>query len=252
MAVSGLIGRYNLARLRVEIVPPPEVYAGIETLAAVELTNRKPYPSFLVTVELAGGQALFPIIPGRTTVRKNLSLTLDRRGRHRLPEGSYRSIFPVNFFVRSFPAPVTSEATVFPAPLSCRDACSPLGHENRGEQTTARRGADGEVERIGEYRGGEPMKMIHWKLTARQDALMVKEAADTAREPVIIEIRHLPGRSLEERLRCATWLINRYVRQSRPVGLQLPERRISPSTGTRHRLHLLTELALYGQDQVPA
>ncbi|PLX76004.1 MAG: hypothetical protein C0615_07340, partial [Desulfuromonas sp.] len=27
MAVSGLIGRYNLARLRVDFLPPPEIYA---------------------------------------------------------------------------------------------------------------------------------------------------------------------------------------------------------------------------------
>ena len=81
--------------------------------------------AFLITVERAGGQALFPIIPGRATVRKSLSLTLDRRGRHRLPEGTYRSIFPVNFFVRSFPAPLSSEATVFPAPRRCREAAAP-------------------------------------------------------------------------------------------------------------------------------
>ncbi|NIQ94316.1 MAG: hypothetical protein GWN87_08975, partial [Desulfuromonadales bacterium] len=29
MAVSGLIGRYNLARLRVEFAAPPEIYAGV-------------------------------------------------------------------------------------------------------------------------------------------------------------------------------------------------------------------------------
>jgi uncharacterized protein (DUF58 family) len=250
MAVSGLIGRYNLARLRVDIDPPPEIYAGIETLATVELTNRKPYPSFLIVVELAGGQALFPIIPGRSTLRKSLPIKLMDRGRCRLPSGSFRSIFPVNFFIRSFPADIATEATIFPTPRSCRDTASPEGRKSLGDYVTPRRGSEGEVERIGDYRGGEPLKMIHWKLTARQDVLMVKEASDTSREPVVIEPQLLPGSGLEERLRCAAWLVNRYMRQNRPVGLQLPKQRIAPSTGTRHRLHMLTELALYGQNQV--
>ena len=79
---------------------------------------------------------------------------------------------------------------------------------------------------------------------------MVKETSDTAREPVIIEPQALPGNGIEEQLRCASWLVNRYMRHNRPVGLQLPQQRIAPSTGIRHRLHLLTELALYGQNKV--
>jgi len=246
MAVSGLIGRYNLARLKINISPPAEIYAGIETLITVDLRNNKPYPSFLVIVELADGRTLFPVIPGKSSVRKSMTLTLDRRGRTKLPTGAFRSIFPVNFFIRSFPAHINVEATVFPTPHNCYAAVTPEGKKALGEQSSPRRGGEGEIERIGDYRGGEPLKMIHWKLTARQDALMVKESADTAREPVVIEPETLPGQNIEEQLRCATWLINAAMRDSRPVGLKLPRRRISPAIGTRHRLHLLTELALYG------
>jgi len=250
MAVSGLIGRYNLARLHLDFQPPTEIYAGIETLATIELRNNKPYPSFLVVVELADGQALFPVIPGRSSLRKTLPLTLDKRGRNQLPDGAFRSIFPVNFFIRSFPARTASEATVFPTPRDCHAAAVPEGKKSLGNHATPRRGSDGEIDRIGDYRGGEPLKMIHWKLTARQDQLMIKETSDTAREPVVIEPQSLPGNDIEGQLRCATWLVNRYMRDHRPVGLQLPQQRIAPSTGTRHRLHLLTELALYGQNQV--
>ena len=245
MAVSGLIGRYNLARLRVDFLPPPEIYAGVETLAGVSLNNNKPWPSFLIVVELNGEQALFPIIPGRATVRKSLALNLDQRGRRQLPDGVFRSIFPVNFFIRSFPAKTESEATVFPTPRPCPAATSPEEGKRPGDHSTTRRGGEGEIERISDYRG-EPMKMIHWKLTARQNELMVKETADSAHDPIIIEPQTLPG-NLEEQLRCASWLINRYHRQHRPVGLRLAQRLIPPSIGTRHRLHLLTELALYGQ-----
>ncbi|NIQ94317.1 MAG: DUF58 domain-containing protein, partial [Desulfuromonadales bacterium] len=172
--------------------------------------------------------------------------------RCRLPTGSLRSIFPVNFFIRSFPARISAEATVFPTPRSCHGASSPEGKKNLGDHPSPLKGADGEIEKIGDYRGGEPLKMIHWKLTARQDELMVKETSETAREPVMIEPRQLPGEGLEDKLRCATWLVNRHMRQNRPVGLQLPQQRIAPATGDRHRLRMLKELAFYGQNQVSA
>mgnify|MGYP001447826499 CR=1 FL=1 len=252
MAVSGLVGRYNLAGLRAELMPPAEIYAGIETLATIKLRNNKPYPSFLVFVEVADGKTLFPIIPGRSTIEKSISLTLAKRGRFRLTESAYRSIFPVNFFIRSFPAHISAETIVFAAPINCQTATAHEGKRSLGEDSSPRRGGEGEIERIGDYRGGEPLKMIHWKLTARQGKLMIKEASDTATEPVVIEPESLPGKNLEEQLRCATWLVNDAMRNSRPVGLKFPRQKIAPSSGNRHRLHLLTELALYGQDQIPA
>lgn len=252
MAVSGLIGRYNLARLRIEFIPPSEIYAGIETLGTIRLTNRKPWPSFLVVVEAADGQAFFPVVAARSAASRTLPIVMPRRGRARLPQGSFRSIFPVNFFIRSFPAEFDTETTVFPAPRTCDSARTPEGRRTGGEAESAQRGSDGEIERIAGYRGGEPLKMIHWKLSARHDELMIKETSDTSREPVTVDPDSLPGRDLEERLRCAAWLVNRYLKNDRPVGLQLPDRLIAPAAGNRQRLHLLMELALYGQDKVTA
>jgi uncharacterized protein (DUF58 family) len=94
--------------------------------------------------------------------------------------------------------------------------------------------------------------MIHWKLTARQGELLVKELADSAGEPLILDLRKLPGTNIEQQLGCATWLVGHSLRNNRPVGLQLVDRLIPPSTGRRHRLQLLTELALYGSDQAEA
>ncbi|NHZ72792.1 MAG: hypothetical protein GWP17_06885, partial [Aquificales bacterium] len=57
-----------------------------------------------------------------------------------LPDGAFRSIFPVNFFIRSFPARTSAEATVFPAPRSCQAAAAPEGKKSLGDHASSRRG----------------------------------------------------------------------------------------------------------------
>ena len=249
MAVSGLIGRYNLAGLELEVTAPAELFAGVETLAGIKLHNRKRFPAFLVTVEVGDAAVLFPLLGGRQSAHKPLPLMLSKRGRHPVPASTFRSRFPVNFFIRSFSAQESGAVTVFPAPRSCRELLPDLHGKQVGTHAVARRGGDGDIERIAQYSGHEPLKMIHWKLSARQGDLLVKELADTAGEPLVLDIKNLPGDNLEQQLGCATWLIGQCLRNNRPIGLHLPNRLIPPSNGRRHRLHLLTELALYGSDQ---
>jgi len=249
MAVSGLLGRYNLAGLSVEVLPPAELYAGVETLATVCLNNRKRFPGCLISVVVDDRAVLFPLVPGKSTARLHLPLLFPARGRHELPPLAIRSPFPVSFFVRSFPiaSPPESALLVFPAPKPCRAPGEGTPRSHGGARAMPRRGSDGDIERISDYRG-EPLKMIHWKLTARQGDLMVKELADTASDPLLLDLRHLPGAGIEERLRCACWLVLDCLRRQRPVGLLLPKGRIAPATGVRHRRQLLKELALYGAD----
>ena len=249
MAVSGLIGRYNLAHLELEVTVPDEIYAGVETLASIRLHNRKRFPAFLVTVEVGAAAVLFPVLAGRQSARKPLSLIIAQRGRQPVPPSTFRSRFPVNFFIRSFSAQESGEVTVFPAPRSCRELLPDSHGKQTGIHAAARRGGDGDIERIAHYSGREPMKMIHWKLSARQGDLLVKELADTTSEPLVLDLRELPGENLEQQLGCATWLVGQCLRNNRPIGLKLSHIMIPPSDGRRHRRHLLTELALYGSDQ---
>jgi len=109
-----------------------------------------------------------------------------------------------------------------------------------------RKGYEGELSRIADYRGGEPLKLIHWRLSARHGELKVKELSAVDRPPVTVDLEQLPG-GLEERLRCATYLILSFLRENRPVGLRLGSRAIPPAVGRAHKLRLLAELAIHGQ-----
>jgi uncharacterized protein (DUF58 family) len=250
MAVSGVLGRWNLAHLALRCSAPEEVYDGVPTLLGIELVNRRRrLPACLLEVALAGESVFFPLVGPGAGERKVLPATLRGRGYQRLPAMEVRSRFPVNFFIRRMTIAVSDPVLVFPAPRPCPAATAADPAALRGTAPHQQRGAEGEVSRIGEYRGGEPLKMIHWKLSARHDQLKVKELSATAQAPVILDLATLPGTGLEARLRCACWLVGHLLRAGRPVGLRAGATEIAPDCSRTHKLRLLTALALHGRDQ---
>lgn len=249
MAVSGLLGWMNIRGLSLNVHLPDEVYAGTKTLASVQIENRKKYlPSFLVTATIAGNPTSFLMLDPRSPQASSLLVSFDRRGIHTLPEARISSPFPVNFFVRYTRIPVPGSFAVFPAP---RPAGVPFqgGKPDTGRaREIAAKGYEGDLAKISDYTGGESLKFIHWRLSAKHEVLKVKEMTATADEPVVLELEQVPGMDLDERLSFCAYLINRFVREGRPVGLKVGERVIPPGTTRTHRLKMLGELAVYGQN----
>ncbi len=253
MAVSGLLGRWNLSNLAVRCQPPEELYDGVPTLLGVELVNRRRHlPVCLLEITLAGESVLFPLVEPGGRQRKPVPVVLHGRGWQPLPPVKVQSRFPINFFVRRMTLAIAEPVLLFPAPRPCAAGVHPDPAGDRGATPNWQRGVEGEISRIGEYRGGEPLKLIHWKLSARHDQLKVKELSAPVRAPVILDLAALPGAALEERLRCASWLIGHFQRVGRPVGLRAGSAEIPPACSRAHKLRLLKVLALYGRDQDPA
>lgn len=242
MAVSGVLGRENIAGLAVSIDLPDELYDGRPTLVTVRLHNRKRLLcAFLVRVELPGGSLLFTAVGRRATAAASLPFTFSGRGTRPFERVRLSSPFPINFFIRRAVVAETRSVTVFPAPRRCLPAGDGSGR-SKGMTESTGRGYEGDISRIADYRG-EPLKLIHWKLSARQDELKVRQLSATVREPLLIDPTALPGADLEERLCGAAWLVNHCLRQNRPVGLRLGGRTIAPALSRPHKLRLLTELA---------
>ncbi|HJV35434.1 DUF58 domain-containing protein [Geomonas sp.] len=249
MAVTGLLGWMNIRQLSVGVQLPDELYAGTQTLASIRIENRKRLlPSFLVTATLAGSPTSFLMLDPRSPQTGSLLLSFPRRGLQALPDARISSPFPVNFFVRFRMAEVNGSYPVFPAP---RPFVAPLqgGKPDAGQATpSTAKGYEGDLAKISDYTGAESLKLIHWRLSAKHEVFKVKEMTATSQEPVLLEIDQLPGRDLDERLSHGSYLINRLMRNGRPVGLKIGDRVIAAGTTRTHRLKLLTELAVYGQD----
>ena len=248
MAVSGWLGRNNLARLELDLQPPEEIYDGVETLLGVRLTNRQRWlPACLLTVRFRDGKAHCPLLMRRGREVLSLAATFHGRGERSLPEIEVSSTFPIGFFVRSLKYFPDSTVLVFPRPRPVSSSIATAAGSTHGDLARDR-GSEGELTQIADYRGGEPLKMIHWKISARQDQLKVKELSSLAAPPVSIDPHQLPGSNLEERLGAACWLVKALCRADRPVGLQLCNRSIAPGRGRQHVLRLLGALARYDND----
>lgn len=249
MATSGVAGWHNIKKLRIEIDLPDEIYAGVATLAKVRLVNGKTlFPSFLLNTSVLEKTVTTYLLKGGDFETNSFVHTFSERGVQTIPWAEIRSPFPVNFFVRRRRIAINRKFPVFTAPLRNSGIMSLEENSKRIASSSYFKGDTGEFLRVADYTGNEPMKLIHWRLSAKYEELKVKEMGAAMGEPVVIVVESLPGRDLEEKLSLACYLINRLISANRPVGLKLGERRIGPALSREHRLNLLTELAVYGKD----
>jgi len=210
--------------------------------------NEQPFPSFLLQAKLLGKTSYYNLVKRGESESCSFVHTFHERGKVTIPFCEIISPFPINFFVRRRRSSFARQLLVFPAPRVCTAAESFDKGGKSGNLFSPRKGYDGDVSRIADYTGTEPLKLIHWRLSAKHEEFKVKELSATAREPVIIDIEAMPGKNLEELLSCAVFLINRFIGANRPVGLKLPGEVISPAISREHRLGLLAKLAVYAKD----
>lgn len=249
MSITGLAGMLNLQKIYPELLSPIEVFAGTPAPFRLRLNNSKGYlPSFLIRVETASGDNYtIPVINCNCTVEEFFSITFPDRGRTALGVITVSSNYPVNFFTRYWKFNLKDTVIVFPHLITSAFLGGSDGNTVAGSNLRQSRGLDGELERIAEYSGHEPLRLIHWKLSARSDNLFVKEFGSQTVQPLVIDLDRQIGQHLEERISRAAWQVKKQI-LSRPVGLRINGHTIPPESGNRHCLHLLTELALYEKD----
>jgi len=252
MSVSGILGHWNLKKLQLSLEPPDEIYAELETLVRVCVLNqRRRLPAFLLDLSFSDSyqqRGHLALLKPQQQKGVGVPVTFSKRGDHRQHRLTVSSSFPINFFIRQRHFILQQTVTAFPLPLPCDNRGKSYLQQKYGSRNTRQRGYEGDISRIGDYIGGEPLKMIHWKLSARHDSLKIKELSQQQQPPVEIDPLSLPGYSLEQQLSCASYLINDFIRHHRPVGLKLALDVIAPDVGNSHKIHLLKVLARYGKN----
>jgi uncharacterized protein (DUF58 family) len=249
MSVTGMAGMYNIKNLLPDLLPPEEIFAGIPAPFRVSLHNSKRYlPSFLIRVE-CGSKAgtVFPVVLNNSTIHDTVLLSFPHRGVVSFGRITISSPYPVGFFTRYWSFEIEKPLTVFPSLLASRVSGSANESPATGVTLRRERGISGELERIYPYSGAEPLRLIHWKLSARSRDLLVKGFGRCVAAPLLIDLDTVAGQGIEERLSRAAWLVQHWVRE-RPVGLRIGDRVLPTGMGKQHGLLLLNELALYGSD----
>ena len=249
MSISGILGNQNIRKIKLDLTPPKELYDGIETLLTVSLHNQKRFfHSFLIDVQFQGSQANTSILLQKEKQQVVIPATFVGRGWHTEHSFTIQSNFPINFFIRSTTVGIQSPLLIYPRPEPCLQSAAITPSHKGHDSTSTKKGYEGDISMIRDYQGSEPLKMIHWKLSAKHDSLKVKELSATSAVPIDIDPLQLPGQDLEAKLRCAAHLVNEYIRNNQPVGLLLEQTRTHADTGPHHKQTLLSALALYGKD----
>jgi len=241
MLLSGVFSLYNLRGLNVVFIPPAEVYARREATFRVLLKKDSRVPSFLITVSYGESSCFFPLVYEPSEER--ISLSMPRRGFYNSLPIVISSSFPIGLFERYYTLEIPLNLTVFPEPLDVSEAELINLQQERGRSSHAGKikGYD-ELHGVREYRN-EPIKLVHWKTSAKTGKLYVKEMYEETSKPVILELESVSG-SIEERISKLTYLVIRFTEEGIPVGLKIGEELIEPATGVAHRRKLLSRLAL--------
>ena len=245
MGVSGFYGKRNIERLKLSINIPDEVYAGgLFPCEVVIENNRRFLPAVLIRVELAGQSILFPYIEPAGRAVRIVNFKAGSRGRHKLSDFSFSSVFPFNFFVRYKDARYETGYVSFPAMLPCSYLESGYGKRRQGEMQSDVKGFNSDLLYIRDYDEGDPVKYIHWKAFAKTGVMKTKILSSETVPPVTVDIDKISEPDGEKKLSCAAYLINDYFSKGIPVTLKTADKSIGPCTVRADRLSALRELAV--------
>ena len=187
-----MTGRLSLVAVEIDAtLEPRRLIAGETAVLTVRVTNRKPLPIpwLELRVELPPGIApplagpgipvtsvfagIAPRARERMTVR--FALEVSQRGAYVIGPASVRAGDWLGFVQEERPVPFALEIVAHPAPVGVLDRH--LASLRPVAESATRRGLVPDPLRfrgVREYRGGDPVKEIHWKTSARLRALHTK------------------------------------------------------------------------------
>jgi uncharacterized protein (DUF58 family) len=248
MLSSGIAGYMNIRRADVSLSFPDEIYARSPFMLNVEVRNKSRVPIYMIDIGVNGERVFFPVIqPGETAFR-HTPFTLPTRGVNEIKGIELSSNYPFNFFTRYWPVSFVGKATVFPAPLDSRrdDAKAWMGKEER-EGETPGHWNDPDIIGVRPYAEGDPMRMIHWKSSARTGKLNSRlYDGAVSRETRMIDLDSLVSKmGVETGLSAAAYAISASIKSGLPIGMADRGVIWAPSPSRSDKLSMLSTLALY-------
>ena len=244
MLVSGVSSILNLRWVRLKVIPPREVFAKERASFRVALWSEGRFPSFLIKVSSDIDSVLFLEV-GKKITEDSLDLVFEKRGAVKSIKLRLSSDFPLGMFVRYIDLEVETDFVVFPSPIPAESAVVTADDGREKGESLVSQSSTGyeDFKGIREYRK-DPMKLIHWKLSAKKGELLVKDMVEDSKKPVILSEDSVTG-DIETRISKLSYLVIKYIDEGYPVGLDLKDVKIPPRRGEKQKMIILRELALY-------
>lgn len=170
------------SRVRLNCVPGGTGFVGDAIPIAFDAYNTT---SAVATLRIDGPLDLkwfFPQMQSGESVRCSASVTLPKRGLHRLGSFTAVSAYPFGVVEHRRTLDEIPEITVLPAMGRIREKLfhhwlrhSGTGDHRRSRPTVGKLPSEGDVRGIRPYRHGDNPRDVHWKSTARRGQLHVRE-----------------------------------------------------------------------------
>ena len=255
---SGVLSELSLRKLTVERRVPDRIFAGHPFLMGIALTNpKRRLPSFSIEVEEEVSDSplekkcYFLKVPAGRTQVTSYRHTFERRGCYSFTGFKVSTRFPFTFFRKSRMVACADEVIVFP---SIHALIPPAGQATAvSEQHTNRLDRRGDFFALREYQEGDDPRDIHWRKSAKQGRMMVRQLEDLRGRRVAVfldnhqrsEVLSPTDLDLQERaVSLAASLAVHYVQQGYLVSLVTRSGNIRQGMGQAHLSRILRELAL--------
>jgi uncharacterized protein (DUF58 family) len=202
IVMSGVLSELTLQRLEPERGLPLQARAGLPCLTTVALKNEKRrLPSFSVQIEdvIEGidntKRCYFLKLPAQARQQTSYRAEFPRRGEYRYLGFTLATRFPFGFFIKSRFVPCPGTLVVLPRRVETA-ALETVLRAAEGDAAASGRGVGREFQGLRLWREGDDARDVHWKRTAREGRLVMRDFAPEA-------ARHV-GLLLDERQSAAS------------------------------------------------
>jgi len=260
IVVSGMLSELAMRGVELVGVAPDELHAGEPAVFGARIANRKRWlVSYSIGVDVLSPAAeprflYVPRLPPGAERLVTWRDTLPRRGRHPIAGVRLTTRFPFGLFLKAARPVLHAEIIVFPAlrPVA-PEMLRQLG--SAGQVGARRRGRGTDLYNLRGYRSGDDPRLIHWRSSAKTQALVVRELeADITEDTRIVLLLGTGARRdelLEAGLSEAAALSAHLIRMGAGVELVGPGFFVRLGRGRPHLLRLWRALALYDPGGAP-
>lgn len=235
MVLAKAFAYWTLQPLSIDVEGTPEAIEGQEVSLKLRLTNKGVLPRYLVEVEsqlpprveavdrlhLVFGQ----ILP-RQSSEATLKVRFNKRGLQSLGEATMKAQDPLGLFVAMRKVKTSKQVLIYPLPKPLPMEPKGAFHRLNWDESSARSYipslSGDEFCGVRPYQTGDPLKRIHWKITAHQGELNIIQTLPSFREGGVILLDRHPAAhrpigdggetTLDELVRYAAFLVRQWVR----------------------------------------
>lgn len=234
----------NLAGLHLSAVPGAPVFAG-EKAEVIVILNRYGERTY-ENIEVSHPQSRAQRCDLLEFHEQRLSLFIPAPERGWFHPGRVRieTTFPFGICTAWSLPDFSLSLLVYPRPVAC-DLDWLLSNQQHSGNTTLVRGSE-DFHSLREYREGDSLRHVAWKILARGQGMYTKEYASTVDEKVWLRWDMFGDLTLEERLSRLCWCVIQLDAAGADFGLDIPGHRINPARGQHHYAQALRALALFG------